>query len=42
MYRVRNIIFPGGTAQTINDIKLNFMPNESSLKMGYMSLTDNP
>ena len=41
MYRIGNNIFPGDTAQTINDIKLSFMTNESPLKMGYMSITDN-
>jgi hypothetical protein len=41
MYRVRNIIFPRGAAQTTNDVELNYMQNESSLKMGYMSIAEN-
>ncbi|CAF1357148.1 unnamed protein product [Didymodactylos carnosus] len=39
-YRVRNNIIPGGTAQTTNDIKTNYIPNESSSKMGLMSIID--
>jgi hypothetical protein len=42
MYRVRNNLFPGGTAKTTNYIKLSFMSNESQLKVGYMSVIDNP
>ncbi|CAF1323935.1 unnamed protein product, partial [Didymodactylos carnosus] len=32
----------GGTAQTTNDIKTNYIPNESSSKMGLMSIIDIP
>jgi hypothetical protein len=40
--RKKIILFQGNTAQTANGIKLNFIPNESLLKMGFMSITDNP
>jgi hypothetical protein len=40
--RLGDNIFQGNTAQTKDDIELSFMPNESPLKMGSISITNNP
>jgi len=39
MYRMRKNVLPGSTAQTIRDIKVNFIPNESPSKTGCRSIS---